>query len=151
MPKNAVPDTTLYIDTLNEAIFIQNYPNPFYHSTTINYSLNQKANVSIKVYDSRGKLVSTLVDGSRNAGNHQVILNSNNMPSGIYFYQLTSGNSQITKNFLKCSTFSIMTFECLLIIHLLSDGGGNHLFRMMFLKLPSPVYEYIVRHDLQTC
>jgi len=139
------------LEILPKSLLKQNYPNPFYHSTTINYSLNQKANVSIKVYDSRGKLVSTLVDGSRNAGNHQVILNSNNMPSGIYFYQLTSGNSQITKNFLKCSTFSIMTFECLLIIHLLSDGGGNHLFRMMFLKLPSPVYEYIVRHDLQTC
>lgn len=78
----------------------QNYPNPFQHSTRINYSLNQQANVSIKVYNAMGKLVMTLMDESQNAGNHHVILDGNNMSSGIYFYQLKSGDFRITKKLI---------------------------------------------------
>jgi len=79
----------------------QNYPNPFNPSTTIRFSLSQREQVTLKVFDVNGREVAALVEGALNAGEHAVVLNSNELPSGVYFYQLRAGEfSQVRKAIL---------------------------------------------------
>ena len=80
----------------------QNYPNPFNPSTIISYQLPVASHVSLKVYDMLGREISTLVDEFKQAGSynsHYSILNSQ-LPSGIYFYRLQSGNFVSTKKMI---------------------------------------------------
>jgi endoglucanase len=66
------------------------YPNPFNPSTTLRYDLPNESKVMLKVYDVLGKEVSTLVNHSEAAGNHLVVFNAGNLPSGVYFTRLTA-------------------------------------------------------------
>jgi len=66
----------------------QNYPNPFNPSTTIRYDLPKAANVSLKISNTLGQLVATLVDERKEAGYHTVQWIAG-VPSGIYFYRLS--------------------------------------------------------------
>jgi hypothetical protein len=70
----------------------QNYPNPFNPTTKINFSIPVSGNISLKVYDILGNEVASLIDGFKEAGNYSVNLNSSNLSSGIYFYELKSNN-----------------------------------------------------------
>jgi len=71
----------------------QNYPNPFNPTTVINFTIPKAANVTLKVYNSLGQEVATLVNGYKNASNYQVDFNASNLSSGVYFYTLKVGNS----------------------------------------------------------
>jgi photosystem II stability/assembly factor-like uncharacterized protein len=64
----------------------QNYPNPFNPETIIKYWLNAEVNVSVKIYNSLGQEIETLVNHLQNAGNYSVKWNGVNYASGIYFY-----------------------------------------------------------------
>ncbi|MGA7722333.1 MAG: T9SS type A sorting domain-containing protein [Ignavibacteriaceae bacterium] len=75
----------------------QNYPNPFNPATIINYSLPKSAFVKLIVYDVLGRVIKTLVDEEKSAGNYSVQFNGSNLSSGIYFYRLTAGNFIGTK------------------------------------------------------
>ncbi|NWG28382.1 MAG: T9SS type A sorting domain-containing protein [Ignavibacteriaceae bacterium] len=83
-----------------EYSLMQNYPNPFNPATTISYSIPKNGLVSIKVYDILGTAVAELVNEVKEAGNYSVTFNANNLPSGIYFYTLTSGNFTATKKLI---------------------------------------------------
>ncbi|MEM1094208.1 MAG: T9SS type A sorting domain-containing protein [Bacteroidota bacterium] len=74
-----------------------NYPNPFNPSTTIGFSLPQTAAVSLVVYDMLGRPVQTLVDGTVNAGSHQITFEAGNLPSGTYLYRLDAGGETFTR------------------------------------------------------
>jgi len=70
-----------------------NYPNPFNPITKIRYSVPQLAQVQIKIFDVLGKEIAILVNEEKPAGNYEVEFNSHsdagqNLPSGVYFYQL---------------------------------------------------------------
>jgi photosystem II stability/assembly factor-like uncharacterized protein len=67
----------------------QNYPNPFNPSTTISYYLPSPARVILKVYDITGKEIAFLSEGINSAGSHSVNFRGENLPSGIYFYELS--------------------------------------------------------------
>ncbi len=80
----------------------QNYPNPFNPATVIGYRLASSGNVSLKVYDSLGREVATIVDEYENTGIHNSqfsILNSQ-LASGVYFYTLSSEGFVDTKKML---------------------------------------------------
>ena len=68
----------------------QNYPNPFNPSTNINFDLPQKSFVTVKIYNSIGQLMMTPVNEERVAGNHILQINTNNFPSGVYFYEINA-------------------------------------------------------------
>jgi hypothetical protein len=75
----------------------QNYPNPFNPTTTISFSIPQRSNVRLDIYDILGKQVATLVNESREAGNWNVEWNGLNrngqhIASGVYFYRLEAGS-----------------------------------------------------------
>lgn len=72
-------------------------PNPTSGSTAISYALPREGQISLKVYDLAGKLVSTLVDGKLPAGYHQARWDGRNLPSGVYFYRLDAGTFSATR------------------------------------------------------
>ena len=69
----------------------QNYPNPFNPVTNINYSVPTTSEVSLKVYDMLGREVITLVNEKVAAGEHTSSFDASNLSSGVYIYQLKSG------------------------------------------------------------
>jgi len=77
-----------------------NYPNPFNPTTQINYSIKTAGMVSLKVYDILGTEVSSLVNENQKAGNYSVSFNASNLPSGIYFYTIQSGNFSDSKKMI---------------------------------------------------
>jgi flagellar hook assembly protein FlgD len=82
-----------------------NFPNPFNAATTIRYALPGSGHSRIMVHDAAGRLVATLMDGPQSAGTHQLQwqgLNSAGTPcpSGIYFVQLESNGSSLTRRVL---------------------------------------------------
>jgi len=64
------------------------FPNPFNPSTTINFSLAETADASLKVYDVAGAEVASLVSGLTAAGEHSVTFDAASLTSGVYFYTL---------------------------------------------------------------
>jgi len=69
----------------------QNYPNPFNPSTTIRYALHQRSHVTLTVFNTLGQQVARLVDGSKDAGYHDVRFDANGLASGVYFYRIQAG------------------------------------------------------------
>jgi ligand-binding sensor domain-containing protein len=78
----------------------QNYPNPFNPSTTIEYSIPETSNVTLKVFGLLGSEVATLVNKIQTQGNHEVEFNASGLTSGLYFYRLKTGNLVETKKMI---------------------------------------------------
>ena len=70
----------------------QNYPNPFNPQTTIQYSVKKACHVQLKVFDVRGRHIATLVDEQKQPGAYEVRFNAGKLASGVYFYQIKTGN-----------------------------------------------------------
>mgnify|MGYP003827532425 CR=1 FL=1 len=78
----------------------QNFPNPFNPVTVIRYALPAAGNVTITVFSSLGEVVKTLVNGSQEAGYHEVSFNASDLPSGLYLYELKAGSFSSVKKML---------------------------------------------------
>jgi hypothetical protein len=77
------------------------YPNPFNPKTSIGYSLPENSHVTLRVYDLRGSLVTTLVDGQIEAGDHVAVWNGRGdsgrgVASGMYFARIESTHGVLT-------------------------------------------------------
>jgi hypothetical protein len=77
----------------SEANLLQNYPNPFNPGTTIAFELSHATEVRILVYNLVGEQVAKLAENRYTAGRHQVEFTAENLPSGVYFYELKTENS----------------------------------------------------------
>ncbi len=75
----------------------QNYPNPFNPVTSIKYQVASITNVIIKIHDTLGREVATLVNEQKSPGEYSVNFNAENLSSGIYYYSLNIDGRQISK------------------------------------------------------
>lgn len=80
---------------------VQNYPNPFKHSTTIAFTIARQSHVRVQVFDVLGRLVETLVDGHHPAGSYSVIWDAMSVPSGVYLFRLQAGRHVETKQMVR--------------------------------------------------
>ena len=82
----------------------QNYPNPFNPTTVIEFSIPQGTEINslvlLKIYDVLGNEVKTLFDEVKEPGNYKVTFNASNLPSGVYFYKLTTENYSATRKIM---------------------------------------------------
>lgn len=75
----------------------QNYPNPFNGSTQIQFQIPQTGNAAVVLFDVLGRKVATLFQQLVQPRLYSVSLSSESIPSGVYFYQLSSGRYRETK------------------------------------------------------
>ena len=68
------------------------YPNPFSGATTFSINLKEPTQVNLLVMDSFGRIVATVANESLGKGDHHITWNAEGLPSGIYFYHLTTGS-----------------------------------------------------------
>ena len=79
----------------------QNYPNPFNPTTLINFTIPKTANVTLKVYDMKGELVTALIDGILTTeGNYSYEFDGSKLASGMYFYKIEAGQYSETKKMI---------------------------------------------------
>lgn len=93
-------DPNINLQTPKEYKLEQNFPNPFNPTTSINYSIPKSGLVTLKVYNVYGQEVATLVNENKNNGTYSVDFNASNLSSGVYYYELTSGNFVQTKRMM---------------------------------------------------
>jgi hypothetical protein len=79
---------------------VQNYPNPFNPATVISFSLSRRAAVLLEIFNIIGQKVATAAQGEFPAGKHEVAWDAGQLPSGVYFYRLSSGSAVITRKML---------------------------------------------------
>ena len=85
---------------ITDYMLSQNYPNPFNPVTMIEYSVPKISKTTLKIYDILGSEITTLVNEEKRAGVYKIDWDASNLSSGIYFYQLKSGDFIQTKKML---------------------------------------------------
>lgn len=80
---------------LDEPALHLNSPNPFKGSTSIQYDLPVDTDVTLTIYDVRGREVVTLVDGAESAGYHELVWDAinadgNRVAAGVYFAKIST-------------------------------------------------------------
>jgi photosystem II stability/assembly factor-like uncharacterized protein len=80
----------------NAYSLFQAYPNPFNPSTSVAFTLPERAEVALRIFDVRGNRVKTVFRGGKEAGKHKAFWDGKDesdrsMPSGVYFFQMTAG------------------------------------------------------------
>ncbi len=83
----------------------QNYPNPFNPATRIDFDLPAEAEVSLRIYNVKGEMVKTLVNGEMTAGRKSVTWDGtdtggSSAASGVYFYRITAGEFEKTRKMI---------------------------------------------------
>ena len=90
-----------FLNTIPEDVKLsQNYPNPFNPETIINYQIAVHDFVTLKVYNTLGQEVLTLVNDYKPAGSYEINFNASRLPSGVYIYRLTAGNLSLAKKLI---------------------------------------------------
>jgi hypothetical protein len=79
---------------------LRTFPNPFTNAATVNYSLPEAGNVSLKLYDVTGKLVSTLATGYRPAGASSFAIRHSSFACGVYLLKLKTENQTVTSKLI---------------------------------------------------
>jgi formylglycine-generating enzyme required for sulfatase activity len=86
--------------TETNSISLLTYPNPFTYSTTIQFTLQISGNVYLRIFNSCGQLVKTVINEKLSQGLHSYKWNAENNPGGIYSFQLQIDNKIFTNNIL---------------------------------------------------
>ena len=80
----------------------QNYPNPFNPSTMINYTVPERSQVTLEVFNIVGQKVATLVNADQPAGNYSAKFDASKLSSGMYLYRI------MTNNYVKTMKMSLI-------------------------------------------
>ncbi len=103
-PSAPVPklSTERLIDrTLPDGIDVwPNYPNPFTDITSFTFKLGEEMHVRLAVFDAMGREVTVVTDADYARGVHSAVLRSSGLPSGLYFYRLTTDRGVVQRKML---------------------------------------------------
>ena len=86
--------------SVNSYSLSNNYPNPFNPSTKISYTIPERCNVTLVVFDLLGSEVAELVNGEIEPGTYDITFNASQLSSGIYFYRFQGGDFVETKKMM---------------------------------------------------
>jgi len=88
------------IELPKEFVLYPAYPNPFNPTTTIRFSIAVTHASLLEIYDITGQVVETLVNERLLSGKHEITWNASSQPSGVYFVQLSNGESVQTQKLI---------------------------------------------------
>jgi hypothetical protein len=94
------PVITAEIEAPSSFHLSQNYPNPFNPGTSIDFALQRREVVLLKVYNLLGELIQVLINREMPAGIHSVIFDAANIPSGVYVYRFETGSYTASKQMI---------------------------------------------------
>lgn len=98
---NKVGELEVSVDSVPiEYLLHQNYPNPFNPNTVISFTIPERSYLKLVVHNSLGEKLVVLEEGLKEAGYYQIEFDGSNLPSGIYFYTLSSANFISTKKMI---------------------------------------------------
>ena len=83
-----------------EFSLFQNYPNPFNSTSVIKYSIPKSSQVTLKIFNTLGEEIETLVNSEKPVGTYELNWNAANLPSGVYFYRLQAGDFVQTRKMI---------------------------------------------------
>jgi hypothetical protein len=89
---------TVSVETPEDFVVFQNFPNPFNPLTAIGYRLSAPSRVTLRVYDAAGREVALLVDALQSAGAHSATFDGSGHASGVYIYRLESESLEGQRN-----------------------------------------------------
>jgi hypothetical protein len=84
------------VEAAGHELSLDVFPNPFSSSAEIQFSLINASDIKLELFDLQGKKIKTIAEGNFSDGNHQLILECNDMESGIYLLQFVTGLSSIS-------------------------------------------------------
>lgn len=84
----------------SDPVLYKNFPNPFNPMTLIQFSIPEERHVSIKLYNSLGQEIETIIEGVKPAGFYQINFNASRLSSGIYLCTMTTGNTVMTQKMI---------------------------------------------------
>jgi hypothetical protein len=87
-------------ERVNEINLLNIAPNPVLNTAAISFSLAEPGNISIRIYDAFGKLVSVVADKHFNDGQNTLHWNAGNLEAGIYFLQLGCARKLISRKIM---------------------------------------------------
>lgn len=85
---------------------LNNYPNPFNPTTTINFSIQSDSEIELNIFNIKGQKVKTLINNDCTNGNHTIMWNGEDefgkpVSSGVYYYKLNiNGKTEAVKKCL---------------------------------------------------
>jgi hypothetical protein len=97
---NASSVNQIQSDGLASYQLYQNYPNPFNPVTKIKFNLGSREFVTLKVFNILGNEIATLINSDLDAGSFEVEFDASEIPSGVYFYTLSTANFTSTRKML---------------------------------------------------
>jgi hypothetical protein len=74
--------------------------NPVWSKVVISYKLPSKCEVSLKLYDSAGRIVNTLVEEEKASGEYIMNFDTEELARGIYFIKMLAGENTLTKKII---------------------------------------------------
>jgi len=81
-------------------MMVQNHPNPFTASTTIEFALPKQMQVQLSIWNMAGQEVARLVDRTMSEGNHRVEFRPSGLPTGRYLYRLQTPETQLAREMM---------------------------------------------------
>ncbi|MDT8392579.1 MAG: T9SS type A sorting domain-containing protein, partial [Bacteroidales bacterium] len=100
LPKSDLITGIAEQELINDSHVSQNFPNPFNATSTVNVELEEASNLSLVVTNMTGQKVLEINKGNVPAQTHTFTIDASNLQSGIYFYTVTAGNSQVTRKMI---------------------------------------------------
>ena len=78
----------------------QNYPNPFNPETTLKFTVTDRSQATLKIYNVHGQLIETLANGVYSPGTYEAAWNAEEYPSGIYLCRFENNKTVETKKLI---------------------------------------------------